>query len=64
MASVAMNGCTSKWWMSAPAIAPNPAPIATIITAASHGFHPALTSITPATDANAMTALTERSIRP
>ncbi len=59
-----MKGCTLKYCTSTPDISPKTAPIATIATIARTDGTPALTSITPETEAKATTAPTDRSMPP
>src|SRR5699024_9157854 len=62
--SVAMKGCTLKYWISTPEIAPNTVPEKIIRKITKDGDSPALASITPETLENAMIDHTERSIPP
>ena len=64
MASVAMNGWTSKYWMRIPETRPIVEPIAIITSTTSHALQPASASITPHTEDSAMIAPTERSMPP
>ncbi len=64
IASVAMNGCTSKNWISTPETTPEAVPMRIISTITTHGSQPALARITPATLLTATIAPTDRSMPP
>ena len=64
IASVAMKGCTSKYWIMTPEITPNTAPNTIISSMESQPLTPMFISITPATELKATTAPTDRSMPP
>ena len=59
-----MKGCTLKYWIMTPAITPNSAPNRIISSIESQPLMPMFMSITPATELNATTAPTDRSMPP